>query len=175
MLDAKTRIEALIETLSREAPAGAHRTRIHGDYHLGQVLASQDDLIIVDFEGRAVAAGGERRAKSTPLRDVAGILRSLAYGGETVSREVASRFAEAGDRAKTAVSAWRGMVSGAFLEAYAATVQGSRAAVTDAATQERLLRLCLLQKALYEIDYEANNRPDWIEISARGVLAILAD
>ncbi|TNC10983.1 maltose alpha-D-glucosyltransferase [Methylobacterium terricola] len=172
---AKTEIEALIASLSREAPQGAHRTRIHGDYHLGQVLASQDDLIIVDFEGEPSRPVDERRAKSTPLRDVAGILRSFAYGGETVTREVSSRFAEASERARTAVAAWRAMVSGAFLEAYAATVQGSRAAVTDDATQERLLRLCLLQKALYEIDYEANNRPDWIEIPARGVLAILAD
>ncbi|AWB23162.1 maltose alpha-D-glucosyltransferase [Methylobacterium currus] len=172
---AKAEIEALIASLSRGAPQGAHRTRIHGDYHLGQVLASQDDLIIVDFEGEPSRPVDERRAKSTPLRDVAGILRSFAYGGETVTREVSSRFAEAGERAKTAVAAWRQMVSGAFLEAYAATVQGSRAAVTDEATHDRLLRLCLLQKALYEIDYEANNRPDWIEIPARGVLAILAD
>jgi maltose alpha-D-glucosyltransferase/alpha-amylase len=172
---AKAEIEALIASLSKEAPQGAHRTRIHGDYHLGQVLASQDDLIIVDFEGEPSRPVDERRAKSTPLRDVAGILRSFAYGGETVTREVSSRFAEAGERAKTAVAAWRAMVSGAFLEAYAATVQGSRAAVTDEGTHDRLLRLCLLQKALYEIDYEANNRPDWIEIPARGVLAILAD
>jgi maltose alpha-D-glucosyltransferase/alpha-amylase len=175
ILAAKAEIEGLIEGLSREAPAGAHRTRIHGDYHLGQVLASQDDLIIVDFEGEPSRPVDERRAKSTPLRDVAGILRSLAYGGETVTREVASRFAEAEDRATAAVAAWREMVSGAFLEAYAATVKGSRADVTDEATRARLLRLCLLQKALYEIDYEANNRPDWIEIPARGVLAILAD
>ncbi|TGD94766.1 maltose alpha-D-glucosyltransferase [Methylobacterium nonmethylotrophicum] len=172
---AKAEIEALIASLSRGEPAGAHRTRIHGDYHLGQVLASQDDLIIVDFEGEPSRPVDERRAKTTPLRDVAGILRSLAYGGETVTREVSSRFAEAGERAKAAVAAWREMVSGAFLEAYAATVRGSRAAVTDEGTHDRLLRLCLLQKALYEIDYEANNRPDWIEIPARGVLAILAD
>ncbi|AWN52336.1 maltose alpha-D-glucosyltransferase [Methylobacterium sp. 17Sr1-1] len=172
---AKAEIEALIASLSEGVPTGAHRTRIHGDYHLGQVLASQDDLIIVDFEGEPSRPVDERRAKSTPLRDVAGILRSFAYGGETVTREVSSRFAEAGERAKTAVAAWRQMVSGAFLEAYAATVQGSRAAVTDAGTHDRLLRLCLLQKALYEIDYEANNRPDWIEIPARGVLAILED
>ncbi|AWN44995.1 maltose alpha-D-glucosyltransferase [Methylobacterium terrae] len=175
IVSAKAEIEALIASLSRDVPQGAHRTRIHGDYHLGQVLASQDDLIIVDFEGEPSRPVDERRAKSTPLRDVAGILRSFAYGGETVTREVSSRFAEAGDRAKTAVAAWRRMVSGAFLEAYAAAVQGSRAAVTHEGTHERLLRLCLLQKALYEIDYEANNRPDWIEIPARGVLAILED
>ncbi|KMO40826.1 maltose alpha-D-glucosyltransferase [Methylobacterium aquaticum] len=172
---AKEEIEALVAALSREAPQGAHRTRIHGDYHLGQVLASQDDLIIVDFEGEPSRPVAERRAKSTPLRDVAGILRSFAYGGETVTREVSARFAEAGERAKVAVAAWRRMVSDAFLDAYAATVRGSRADVTDAATRDRLLRLCLLQKALYEIDYEANNRPDWIEIPARGVLAILSD
>ncbi|WP_298966872.1 maltose alpha-D-glucosyltransferase [uncultured Methylobacterium sp.] len=175
ILSRRDAIAAAIEALASHAPQGAFKTRIHGDYHLGQVLASQDDLIIVDFEGEPSRPVEERRAKSTPLRDVAGILRSFAYGGETVTRELVSRFAEASDRTGAVVAAWRGMVSAAFLEAYGNTVRGSRAAVSDDATHDRLLRLCLLNKALYEIDYEANNRPDWIEIPARGVLSLLDD
>ncbi|MGY2052805.1 maltose alpha-D-glucosyltransferase [Methylobacterium sp. JK268] len=173
ILGARREIDGAIESLSRHAPVGAFKTRIHGDYHLGQVLASQDDLIIVDFEGEPSRPVEERRAKATPLRDVAGVLRSFAYGGETVTRELVSRFAEAEGRTVAAVAAWRTLIEGAFLEAYGLTVRGSRAAVTDDATHDRLLRLCLLNKALYEIDYEANNRPDWIEIPARGVLSLL--
>ncbi|GEP02619.1 maltose alpha-D-glucosyltransferase [Methylobacterium oxalidis] len=166
-------VEALVESLTAEAPRGAWKTRIHGDYHLGQVLASEGDLIIVDFEGEPSRPADERRAKSTPLRDVAGMLRSFAYGAETVTREIASRFADSEERARNASIAWRGMIDAAFLEGYETAVRESRAAVTDPETQARLLRLCLLTKALYEVDYEANNRPDWIEIPARGVLNIL--
>ena len=127
----------------------------------------------VDFEGEPSRPADERRAKSTPLRDVAGMLRSFAYGAETVTREIASRFADSEERARNASIAWRGMIDAAFLEGYETAVRESRAAVTDPETQARLLRLCLLTKALYEVDYEANNRPDWIEIPARGVLNIL--
>jgi maltose alpha-D-glucosyltransferase/alpha-amylase len=166
-------VEALIASLTSEAPKGAWKTRIHGDYHLGQVLASEGDLVIVDFEGEPSRPADERRAKSTPLRDVAGMLRSFAYGAETVTREIASRFSDSEERARNASIAWRGMIDAAFLEGYDAAASTSRAAVTDPATHDSLLKLCLLTKALYEVDYEANNRPDWIEIPARGVLNIL--
>ena len=168
-------IDALIERLTEAVPRGAQKTRIHGDYHLGQVLVSEGDLIIVDFEGEPSRPADERRAKSTALRDVAGMLRSFAYGAETVIREIASRFADSEGRGRTAAVAWRGMIEEAFLAGYGEAVADSPASVTDAATQAALLRLCLLIKALYEIDYEANNRPDWIEIPARGVLDILDD
>ncbi|WP_430910237.1 maltose alpha-D-glucosyltransferase [Methylobacterium sp. sgz302541] len=171
----RAEIDALIERLTEQAPKGAWKTRIHGDYHLGQVLASEGDLVIVDFEGEPSRAGDERRAKSTPLRDVAGMLRSFAYGAEAVTREIAARFADSEDRARSASIAWRGMIDAAFLDGYEAAVAGSRAAVADPDTHRRLLRLSLLTKALYEVDYEANNRPDWIEIPASGVLDILDD
>jgi maltose alpha-D-glucosyltransferase / alpha-amylase len=166
-------VEALIEALVRETPRGAHKIRIHGDYHLGQVLVADSDLVIVDFEGEPSRPADERRAKSMPLRDVAGMLRSFAYGAETVTREISGRFADTEERARRAAAAWRDMIDAAFLGGYDAAAAGTRAAVTDPATHERLLRLCLLTKALYEVDYEANNRPDWIEIPARGVLTIL--
>ena len=169
----RSEVEALIAALTQGTPRGAHKTRIHGDYHLGQVLVSEGDLIIVDFEGEPSRPADERRAKSTPLRDVAGMLRSFAYGAETVIREIASRFADSEGRGRSAAVAWLGMINEAFLAGYTDAVRESPAAVTDPATQDNLLRLSLLIKALYEIDYEANNRPDWIEIPARGVLNIL--
>ncbi|MCJ2056627.1 maltose alpha-D-glucosyltransferase [Methylobacterium sp. J-048] len=173
LLQRRAEVEALIESLSAEPPRGAHKIRIHGDYHLGQVLVSESDLIIVDFEGEPSRPADERRAKSMPLRDVAGLMRSFAYGAETVIREITVRFGDSEARARDAATAWRGMIEAAFLTGYETAVAGTRAAVTDPATRARLLRLCLLTKALYEVDYEANNRPDWIEIPARGVLTIL--
>jgi maltose alpha-D-glucosyltransferase/alpha-amylase len=90
-----------------------------------------------------------------------------------VVREITARFGDSEERARNAAIAWRGMIDAAFLDGYGQAVAGSRAAVEDAETQSRLLRLSLLTKALYEVDYEVNNRPDWIEIPARGVLNIL--
>ena len=170
----RAEVESLIGLLTRDPPKGAFKTRIHGDYHLGQVLVSEGDLVLVDFEGEPSRPADERRAKSTPLRDVAGMLRSFAYGAETITREIAGRFADAEGRARAASIAWRAMIDAAFLRGYEAAAE-SRAAVADPETRTRLLRLCLLTKALYEVDYEANNRPDWIEIPARGVLNILED
>jgi maltose alpha-D-glucosyltransferase/alpha-amylase len=163
---------ALIDSLARK-PIGGIKSRIHGDYHLGQVLIVQDDLMIVDFEGEPSRPAETRRAKSSPLRDVAGMLRSYAYAAETAAREVTSRFAEAAERATAMTAAWRRLAETAFLTSYEEAAKGSDVWLEDEATRRRLLRLHLLAKALYEIDYEANNRPDWIEIPVRGVLSIL--
>jgi maltose alpha-D-glucosyltransferase / alpha-amylase len=165
---------AVIERLS-QASAEAVKTRIHGDYHLGQVLIVQDDVMIVDFEGEPSRPAEERRAKGAPIRDVAGMLRSFAYAAETAARDVAQRFPEAGARAHAAALEWRQFATDLFLDAYAAAAQDSPIWIADAATRSRLLRLHLIAKALYEINYEASNRPDWIEIPVRGVLSILDD
>jgi maltose alpha-D-glucosyltransferase/alpha-amylase len=165
---------AVIERLS-QASAEAVKTRIHGDYHLGQVLIVQDDVMIVDFEGEPSRPAQERRAKGAPIRDVAGMLRSFAYAAETAARDVAQRFPEAGARAHAAALEWRQFATDLFLDAYAAAAQDSPIWIADAATRSRLLRLHLIAKALYEINYEASNRPDWIEIPVRGVLSILDD
>ena len=121
------------------ATGHASVTRIHGDYHLGQLLARRDGgFSIVDFEGEPARPLAERRQPSSPLRDVAGMLRSLDYAARTAER--ASRFDP---------DAWLGEARGAFLDAYGPA---------DAA----LLAAFELEKACYEIRYEANNRPDWL-------------
>jgi maltose alpha-D-glucosyltransferase/alpha-amylase len=164
---------ALVERLTT-VPEGAVKTRIHGDYHLGQVLIVQNDVMIVDFEGEPSRRASERRAKGSPVRDVAGMLRSFDYAAATAAREVAQRFSETEvSRIAEAALGWRGLAADAFLRAYESALKGSPVWVEDARAGGNLLRLHLLAKALYEINYEANNRPDWIEIPVRGVLAIL--
>jgi maltose alpha-D-glucosyltransferase/alpha-amylase len=163
---------AAIERLARTT-VEAVKTRIHGDYHLGQVLIVQGDVMIVDFEGEPSRPAEERRAKGAPIRDVAGMLRSFAYAAETAARDVAQRFPEAAARAHAAAQTWREFATGLFLEAYASAARESPIWIADEAARGRLLRLHLLAKALYEVNYEAANRPDWIEIPVRGVLSIL--
>jgi maltose alpha-D-glucosyltransferase/alpha-amylase len=152
---------------------GAVKTRIHGDFHLGQVLIVQNDVMIVDFEGEPARPADERRQKSSPLRDVAGMLRSFAYAADTASRDVASRFPEAAHRIAKDAAEWLRLTEAEYLAAYEKAVSGSRVWVADEGSRKRLLRLYLLSKALYEINYEANTRPDWIETPVRGVLSIL--
>ena len=162
----------LIGKLAEGSVAG-NKSRVHGDYHLGQVLIVQNDVMIVDFEGEPSRPADARRQKGSPLRDVAGLLRSFAYAAETAAREVSSRFAEGDARATAAAEEWRELVAATFLDAYEEAAGGSSTWIEDDGVRERLLRLHLFAKALYEIDYEANNRPDWIGIPVRGVLAIL--
>jgi maltose alpha-D-glucosyltransferase/alpha-amylase len=131
--------------------------------------------MIVDFEGEPSRPAEERRAKGPPIRDVAGMLRSFAYAAETAARDVAQRFPDASARAHAAAVTWLQLATQQFLDAYARAAEQSPIWIADAATRSRLLRLHLIAKALYEINYEASNRPDWIEIPLRGVLAILDD
>jgi len=159
----------LIDALATE-PIGAVKTRIHGDYHLGQVLVVKDDVIIIDFEGEPSRSLEQRRAKYSPLRDVAGMLRSFAYAVATAKRELAQRLPE------NSASQLQGQLiqfSTVFIETYMEAARGSRIWIEDTPTRQRLLLFFVLSKALYEIDYEASNRPDWIDIPIEGVLAIL--
>ncbi len=152
-----------------EPPIGAIKTRIHGDYHLGQVLVVKDDVVIIDFEGEPARTLEERRAKGTPLRDVAGMLRSFAYAVATARRRIAERLPEISSRLNKELIEF----SEIFIEAYMESAKDSPIWIQDAATQRRLLVLHTLSKAFYEIDYEAGNRPEWIDIPIEGVLTIL--
>jgi len=137
------------------------RTRLHGDYHLGQVLVSHGDVFIIDFEGEPMRPLAERRAKHSPLRDVAGMLRSFAYAAATAKPERPEE--------------WTATVSKAYLDAYRTAIAGAPGYPRDAAHADSLLRLFLFEKALYEVGYELANRPDWVGIPLQGVIDLLGD
>ena len=170
--DAKGAIDQRLADLAK-TPAAGGKTRIHGDYHLGQVLVSKNDVIIIDFEGEPGRPLSERRAKTSPLRDVAGMLRSIDYAAFSALDRVTARLPELSERTVAAAEDWRRRSSQEFLQLYTATAKDmtSLPADHDAAMQQ--LEIFLLQKAFYEICYEAANRPTWLSIPVRGVLDLI--
>jgi maltose alpha-D-glucosyltransferase/alpha-amylase len=172
LLSAKDELTASIKSAESLKPSGG-KTRIHGDYHLGQVLICHDDVMIVDFEGEPQREIDERRAKSSPLRDTAGMLRSfdyLAWAALDRRREIAGSVEEI-ERRRAML--WRDQAVREFLDAYFDRLADSPAHSAEPETARGLLRLFTIQKALYEIGYEAANRPGWISIPVRGIVDLM--
>jgi maltose alpha-D-glucosyltransferase/alpha-amylase len=167
---------ALVEALERLVPddVEALRTRIHGDFHLGQVLVAQGDAFLIDFEGEPARTVDERRAKTSPLRDVAGLLRSLSYVSFAAQPSTETLPAPTADRKSALFERFREIGEASFLAGYRAAIAQSPAPLAAAAAEHALLDLFLIEKAAYEICYEAANRPGWLTLPARG-LASLAD
>jgi maltose alpha-D-glucosyltransferase/alpha-amylase len=170
VLASSTALAQRIESAGMPEGEGV-KTRIHGDYHLGQVLVTRNDFTIVDFEGEPGRSFEERRAKQSSLRDVAGMLRSFDYARASAVRNAARTPDEEAALAAPA-QAWAGATRETFLRSYRDTVAGTPLAVSDHALS--LLALLELQKALYELRYEIDNRPDWVYIPLAGILALLA-
>jgi maltokinase len=143
--------------------SGGQAIRQHGDYHLGQVLWSGDDWHVLDFEGEPARPLAERRHKTSPLRDVAGMLRSFAYAAETAR---AQGEADAG--------VWERGARSAFLDGYHAGIDQSLLPA-GAEARAQLLAACELEKALYELRYELDNRPGWVHVPVAGILRLLDD
>ncbi|MCW2237332.1 maltose alpha-D-glucosyltransferase [Azospirillum canadense] len=157
-----------------DTPPQGLKTRIHGDYHLGQVLRAQNDWYIIDFEGEPAKSLEERRAKHSPLRDVAGMLRSFNYAAWAALFRIDEAAAlEGTGAALEAAQDWERRSTQAFLDAYRASIGGCPSWPADEAASRRLLALFLMEKALYEIAYEAAHRPSWIGIPVKGVLGLL--
>ena len=156
----------------RAAPPSGHKTRIHGDYHLGQVLIAQDDLVVIDFEGEPSRTLVERSAKSSPLRDAAGMLRSFDYAAAIALSRYRDATETRGEMARAKAHAWRDVTRADFLGAYLHTLGD---AAPDRALTAALLDLFTLQKAIYEIGYELANRPGWVRIPLAGVMDVLAE
>ncbi len=150
--------------------AGGIKTRYHGDFHLGQVLVSGNDFIIIDFEGEPARSFAERRAKGSALRDVAGMLRSFDYGRWTALRHARERGQDSMPLMMAAAHAWASSCRHAFLEAYGEHIADAPASGTPDIGQ---LTLFELEKALYELRYEINNRIDWVHVPLQGILALL--
>lgn len=166
-------VRAAISRLA-QAAEGALRTRVHGDFHLGQVLVVQADAYIIDFEGEPARPMAERRAKSNPLRDAAGLLRSFDYAAAAAEPGRVATSAQATERRALLLQRYRAESSAAFLDAYVAVLrQAVHPWAPDSATRS-LLDLFLIEKAAYEVRYEAANRPAWIGIPVRGLAEIAA-
>ncbi|WMS40797.1 maltose alpha-D-glucosyltransferase [Acuticoccus sp. MNP-M23] len=171
VLASRDEIAARYNKAKSATPSGT-KTRIHGDYHLGQVLVSQSDLVIIDFEGEPARTLEERRAKSAPMRDVAGMLRSFDYAAAMALARWRDIHDVHGEEAREKALAWRDRTRRGFLASYLATM-GDEA--PDADLTGALLDLFTLHKAIYEIGYELANRPTWVRIPLAGVLDVLAD
>ncbi|WP_448206866.1 maltose alpha-D-glucosyltransferase [Azospirillum sp. sgz302134] len=161
-----------------DVPPQGLKTRIHGDYHLGQVLRAQNDWYLIDFEGEPAKTLEERRAKLSPLRDVAGMLRSFNYAAWAALLRIDEPGAlEGTGAALEAAQDWERRSTQAFLDAYRDALGDALGdgpgLPSDEAVERRLLSLFLMEKALYEIAYEAAHRPNWIGIPVKGVLGLL--
>jgi maltose alpha-D-glucosyltransferase/alpha-amylase len=155
------------------APLSGLKIRQHGDYHLGQVLLQRNDFLIVDFEGEPARSLAERRAKSSPLRDVASMLRSFNYARHAAMQRCALESREDCHKWESHLEAWERETRAAFLDAYHGPAQ-ARGLYTSLDEMRPLLALFETQKMLYELRYELRNRPDWAGIPLSG-LAILTE
>jgi len=162
--------------LVRKQKLSAMRIRCHGDYHLGQILYTGKDFVIIDFEGEPARALSERRLKRSPLRDVAGIIRSFHYAAHSaLLRQVQLTRRPEDDLPVLQHWAqyWYTWVSVAFLTAYL-NIVNETGLLPDAPDQLKiLLDAYILDKAVYEIGYELNNRPDWVRVPFQGILQLM--
>jgi maltose alpha-D-glucosyltransferase/alpha-amylase len=166
--------DTLIERLRSEPlEFAASKIRVHGDYHLGQVLWVEGDYYIFDFEGEPVRPLAERREKQSPLKDVAGMIRSFSYAAyAALFAHAATRPGEF-ERLEPWARIWQSWTTAAFLRAYFDTVDRALFVPANPVHRDALLRRFVLAKALYELNYELNNRPDWIRIPLWGIFDML--
>jgi maltose alpha-D-glucosyltransferase/alpha-amylase len=161
VLSQRKTIEAFVDRLASlsHSDAGVW-TRIHGDFHLGQVLRTDSDFVILDFEGEPVKPLEERRKRQSPLRDVAGMARSLSY--------VASVFAQERPDAQAWATEWQHSAVDIYLKSYF-----TERHIPFTPTAQLMLNSYVLEKALYELQYELNHRPTWANIPLKGILKLL--
>ncbi|WP_455383154.1 maltose alpha-D-glucosyltransferase, partial [Salinispira pacifica] len=164
-------LERLARLFREKIPA--LKIRIHGDYHLGQLLFTGNDFIVIDFEGEPARPIGERRIKRSPLRDVAGMLRSFHYSGY-VNLFTTNTLTEQQVTDLTPwAEAWYATTSRIFLSAYLETLGDTDLIPPSPQHLQLLLDSFLLHKAVYEVGYELNNRPDWASIPLQGIVNLM--
>jgi maltose alpha-D-glucosyltransferase/alpha-amylase len=171
--------KAIIEryNLVRRGRIEALRIRCHGDYHLGQVLFTGKDFVITDFEGEPARSISERRLKRSPLRDVAGMLRSFHYASQAaLNKQVPlhSRPEDTLPLLERWAEFWYIWVSVEFLKSYLDIIRKTELLPKNPEHIRTLLDAFIMDKAVYEIGYELNNRPDWVKVPIQGLLRLLA-
>ncbi len=169
---ASDRIRDHVKTF-RPDLASIRKARIHGDLHLGQILVTQDDFVIIDFEGEPARPLAERRRKHLPVRDVAGMLRSFGYAARMTVQHESLGNDEFDRRLSAMAEDWEHRIGEIFLSGYFHGAGDCVAIPRDRDVFDSLLNLFLLEKVLYECVYELNNRPDWIGIPIAGLINIV--
>jgi trehalose synthase-fused probable maltokinase len=159
-----------LQILSRST---ASKIRHHGDYHLGQVLKTNEGFVVIDFEGEPARPLEERRAKVCPLKDVGGMLRSFNYAAHAALKQRAAVSAVE----RGLMTEWEGAARASFLDGYRAVAKPGHAAYLPATWEEalRVMQVYELDKALYELQYEMRNRPDWLSIPLQGILGLMGN
>ena len=151
------------------------RIRCHGDYHLGQVLYTGSDFVIIDFEGEPARPLSERRIKRSPLRDVAGMIRSFHYASHAAlsSQGPVDIRPEDLPILNYWAQLWYLWISATFLQSYLAVTSETGLLPSDQEDLGMMLDAYLLDKAVYEVGYELNSRPNWVRVPLRGILQLL--
>ena len=170
--DALKGIARVVKNLPALADAGA-KIRIHGDYHLGQVLRSGRGWMVLDFEGEPLRSLEDRRAKQSPIKDVAGMLRSFNYAAIATLFERTEPDSEEWQRLQPWADTWETLARDRFLSAYLMRAHEGRFLPSDRADLAVILEAFEIEKALYEIEYERGHRPDWVRIPERGIVAAI--
>ncbi|NNU49315.1 maltose alpha-D-glucosyltransferase [Rhizobium sp. WYCCWR 11279] len=173
LLERRSELAELAGTLA-ESCRHTLMTRTHGDFHLGQILVSEGDAVIIDFEGEPAKNLAERRAKTNPLRDVAGLLRSLSYLVATAQLDNDAVIEHENEVRREAIARFGRHAEEAFLDAYSQAVSVSKELDMSHDQRRRVLDAFLLEKAAYEIAYEARNRPKWLPIPLSGLTEIVS-
>jgi maltose alpha-D-glucosyltransferase/alpha-amylase len=179
--DAAHKLDALLarqasidETIERVLTANdlGKRIRTHSDFHLGQVLEVDGDVYFIDFEGEPARPIAERRVPQSPLRDVAGMIRSLGYAAHAGLKTYLETQPDCADLLRPWITGWEMHAAAIYLSAYLKTI-GDAGLIPGGTNRDLLLRALLLDKAFYELSYELNNRPDWADIPLDGLLRLL--
>jgi maltose alpha-D-glucosyltransferase/alpha-amylase len=152
--------------------SGGKRIRIHGDYHLGQVLRAKNDFVLLDFEGEPARPLEERRKKQCPLKDVAGMLRSFSYAAWAGFDQYVQRHPDRHSALEAWARLWQQSASTEFLRTYRQVAAADASLLPAPAHSDTLLNAYLLEKSLYELLYELNNRPAWVRVPLAGILAL---
>jgi maltose alpha-D-glucosyltransferase/alpha-amylase len=175
MIGLESKIQEFLKVLLKERFLSS-RIRCHGDFHLGQVLCTGKDFVFIDFEGEPTRSLSTRRLKQSPLKDVAGMLRSFHYAIRTglhkfLSRELAPEIAP---MAVQWANSWYHWVCAAFLRSYLDATRDIPAIPKEGTPEfEILLNVFILEKSIYELNYELNLRPDWVDVPLDGILEIM--
>lgn len=173
-MEARELIESFIEDF-RTRPLGSLRIRIHGDYHLGQVLATEHDFVMIDFEGEPESSISERKIKHSPLKDVAGMIRSYHYA---VSAKLFNSSETDGlhpDHLQRVSDRWFYLIRDTFLHAYLDVFGAPHPLFKNNTEINFLLLIYLLEKAVYELGYEISYRPSWVKIPLKGIIDVVRE